>query len=204
MKTKLERVVLVVILAPLAPLGLFLSFWWASFALLPEKWIPVGMLLGLVLGILADAFFLLKLVERAYQLGSVFWLVVLLFYSVGTFGFFMGVPVFNIFLSVPAGFVVGGRLAREPVDGAQFRRGSRQTCLLTTTIFALICAASAFIALASPSTAGDLRGMLGLGFEVTPAMIWGIILLGGAGLLVVNWILTSLTVHFTHRYLSTP
>jgi len=30
-----------------------------------------------------------------------------LFYSVGMFGFFMGVPVFNVILAVPAGVFVG-------------------------------------------------------------------------------------------------
>jgi hypothetical protein len=68
---------------------------------------------------------------------------------------------------------------------------------------ALICVVSAAIALLSPSTASDLRGMLGLGFEVTRAMIWGLILVGGAGLLMVNWVLTGLSVHISYRYLKT-
>jgi hypothetical protein len=202
MKTKLEKFALGVILAPLAPLGLFMGFWWASYALLPEKWIPFGTLLGLLLGILIDTFTLKKLVERAYRLGFVFWLAVLLFYSVGTFGFFMGVPVFNAFLAVPAGFVVGGKLAHEKLDGVRIRRASLRTCILTTALMVLVCAASAFFALMSPSTPSDLRGMLGLDFNVTLAMIWGIILVGGTGLLVVNWLLTSLSVHITYRFLN--
>jgi hypothetical protein len=204
MKTKIERFALGFILAPLAPLALFMGFWWLSYALLPEKWIPYGMLLGLLLGILADAFLLKKLVESAYRLGTVFWLAILLFYSVGTFGVFMGVPVFNAALAVPAGFVVGGKLARKTADWSQVRAAALRMCILTTTVLTCICAASAFIALLSPSTPSDLRGMLGLGFEVTPAMIWGIILVGGAGLLAVNWLLTGLAVRLTHRFLSTP
>ncbi len=157
---------------------------------------------GLALGILADIFILKKLIARAYQLGTVFWLAVLLFYSVGIFGFFMGVPVFNAALAIPAGFVVGGKLAHETVDRVRLRRASLRTCILTTALMALVCAASAFFALISPSTPSDLRGMLGLGFEVTPAMIWGLILVGGAGLLAVNWLLTGLAVRLTHRFLS--
>jgi hypothetical protein len=204
MKTRIERFTLDLILAPLAPLALFMGFWWLSYALLPEKWIPYGILLGLLLGILADAFLLKKLVERAYRLGTVFWLAVLLFYSVGTFGLFMGVPIFNAALAIPAGFVVGGKLAREKVDGVRLRRASLRTCILTTALMALVCAASAFFALMSPSTPSDLRGMLGLGFEVTPVMILALILVGGAGLLAINWLLTGLAVRFTHRFLSTP
>jgi len=43
--------------------------------------------------------------------------------------------------------------------------------------------------------------MFGLGFQVTPAMIWGLILIGGVGLLAINWVLTGLSVHVTHRFL---
>jgi hypothetical protein len=203
MKTKLERFTLGLILAPLAPIAGLLGFWWTSYTLLPERWISFCTLGGFALGVLADAFLLKKLIERAYRLGTGFWLAVLLFYSVGTFGFFMGVPVFNAALAIPAGFVVGGKLAHETADGARVRHASLRTCILTTVLMALVCAASAFFALISPSTPSDLRGMLGLGFEVTPTMIFGLILAGGAGLLAVNWLLTGLTIRLTHRFLST-
>jgi len=204
MKTKIENFALSFILAPLAPIAGLLGFWWTAYTFIPERWISFCALGGLALGILADVFVLKKLVERAYRLGTVFWLAVLLFYSVGTFGFFMGVPIFNTALAVPAGFVIGGKLAHERVDGVRLRRASLRTCILTTTMMALVCAASAFFALMSPSTPSDLRGMFSLGFEVTPVMIWSIILAGGAGLLAVNWLLTGLSVRFMHRFLSTP
>ena len=202
MKTQIEQFALGFILAPLAPIAGLLAFWWASYTLAPEGWIPYLVLSGLALGILADIYILKRLILRAYRLGTVFWLAVLLFYSVGTFGFFMGVPVFNAALAIPAGFVVGGKLAREAVDTVRLRRVSRRACILTTALMALVCAASATVALLSPSTPSDLRGMLGLGFEVTQTMIWGLILIGGAGLLAVNWVLTGLSVHLTHRFLS--
>jgi len=204
MKTKIERLFFTFLLAPPMPLTLFMGFWWLSYTFLPEKWIPYGVLPGLLLGILIDIVFLKKLVERVYELSTVFWLAVLLFYSVGIFGFFMGVPVFNTALAIPAGFVIGGKLAHEMVNGVQLRRTTVRTCILTTMLMALVCATSAFFALMSPSTPSDLRGMLGLNFEVTQAMIWGLILVGGLGLLAVNWLLTALSIHFSHRFLSTP
>ncbi len=202
MKTKIEHFALGLILAPLAPLAGLLGFWWSSYALLPESWIPYCGLSGIALGILADIIFLKRMISRAYRLGTVFWLAVLLFYSVGTFGFFMGVPLFNAALAIPAGFVVGGKLAHEPVDGVRIRRASLRTCILTTALMVLVCAASATVALISPSTPGDLRGMLGLGFEVTRTMIWVLILVGGAGLLAVNWVLTGLSVHIFYRFIN--
>jgi hypothetical protein len=204
MKTKIERFVLGSILAPLAPLALFMGFWWLSYALLPEAWIPFGTVFGLLLGILADVFLLKRLVERAYKLSMVFWVAVFLFYTIGVFGFCMGVPVFNAALAIPAGFVIGGKLAHEMADGPRVRADARRTCILTTVVLAFICAASASLALSSSSTAADLEGMLALPFAISPAMIWGIILVGGAGLLAVNWLLTGLAVRFTHRFLSTP
>jgi hypothetical protein len=33
-------------------------------------------------------------------------------------------------------------------------------------------------------------------------MIWGLILIGGTGLLAANWILTYLSLRLTHRWLS--
>jgi hypothetical protein len=204
MKIKIERFILGLILAPLAPIAGLIGFWFLAYDFLPEKWIPICTICGIAIGILVDVFMLRKIIQRAYQLGNVFWLAVLVFYSVGTFGFFMGVPVLNAALAVPAGFVVGGKLARVMADGSQVRRASLQICTLTTVLMAFVCAASAFFALMSPSTPIDLRGMLGLGFEVTPVMIWGLILVGGAGLLVINWLLTGLVVRMTYRFLSSP
>jgi hypothetical protein len=202
MKTKIEHFILGCILSPMAPIAGLIGFWFLAYDFLPEKWIPICTICGLALGILADVFILKKLIRRAYQLSNGFWLAVLLFYSMGIFGLFMGMPVFNAALAVPAGFFVGAKLAREMADRSQVRRASIQTCVLTTVLMVLICAASAFFALMSPSTPGDLRGMLGLGFEVTPVMVWGLILVGGLGLLVINWALTGLSIRLTHRFLS--
>jgi hypothetical protein len=211
MKTTLERFALGLLIAPLAPIALLMAGWWLAYERLPEAWIPWGTLIGLALGLLADLLFLKQLLERAERLSPAFWAAVLLFYSVGTFGFFMGVPVFNAALAVPAGFVVGGRMAHRAADRAgasppalsrALRAAAFRTCLLTTALLALVCAASAAFALLSPSTPSDLEGMLGLGFHVTPAMLWGLILVGGAGLLAVNWALTALSVRLTYRWLA--
>jgi hypothetical protein len=201
MKTKLERFVLGLLLAPLAPLAGLMSFWGLSYTFLPEEWISIGALTGLFLGLLVDPFLVRNLLVRVHTLSAAFWIAVLLFYSIGMFGFFMGVPIFNAALSIPSGFVVGGRLAHEMADRGKVQATAFRTSLLTTALLSLICAASALIALVSSSTAGDLEGMFGLGFTITPAMIWGIILIGGAGLLVVNWALMAISIRLTYRFL---
>ncbi len=201
MMDKLERIGLGLLLAPVAPLVGLLAGWWGGYTWLPERWIPVAALAGLLLGVAVDAAFLRRWVDAAYRLDPKLWIAIYLFYSMGTFGFFMGVPLFNAVLAVPAGFVVGGRLARRGADDLQLRTAARTTALFTTGVLALICAASAFLALASPSTASDLKGLLGLPFEVTPGMILTLILGGGAALLAVGWGLAVASVRFSFALL---
>jgi hypothetical protein len=161
----------------------------------------VGGLTGLALGILADILLLKKLLDRGHQLTIFFWTVVFLFYSIGIFGFFMGVPVFNALLAVPAGFIVATRLARQKQDRSTISQAARRTAWFTTGVLFFVCAASALIALISISTASDLQGMLGLGFKVTRGMILALILAGGAGLLAANWIMTLVTLRLSYRFI---
>jgi len=199
MKIKLERLALGLILVPVAPLVGLLGCWWTAYALLPETWIPFIAIAGLLIGILLDFFLVKKVLERRPSLP--FWVAVYLFYSIGVFGFFMGVPVINLALAIPAGFVVGSRLAEENANRQQVRNAAQRTAWFTTGVLAFVCAASAFIALTSSSTASDLRGMLGLGFEVTRGMIIGLILVGGSTLLATCWGLSVALVSFTSSFL---
>ena len=199
MKPKLERYARSLILAPVMPLAGLLGGWWSAYALLPERWIPFAMLAGLLAGILADVVLLKGLLDRRFS--WLFWAAVYLFYSIGIFGFFMGVPVFNAALTVPAGFVVGSRLAAENADRQQVLKTARRSAWFTTGVLALVCSASAILALADPYTASGLRGMFGLGFEVTQGMIVGLILVGGAALLAGCWGLTVVMVRGTYRWL---
>jgi hypothetical protein len=201
MKTKLERSIRGLILAPLAPLALLLGGWWLAYFLLPEAWVFLGALFGLLLGLLVDIPLLKKWISRVDATGIAFWTAVFLFYSVGLFGFFMGVPIFNLALALPAGFILGGRLAAQQADEFRLRVACRRTSVFTTTVLAFICAASAAIALADPYTEANLQGMLALPFDVTRGMVIGLIVIGGASLLLFNWWLTTASVRFTYRFL---
>ncbi len=190
MTPKLERLACALILAPLAPLTGLMLGWWAAYSLLPEKWIPLVTLAVFGLGILMDCLWLRKLLDSAHQFHVLTWIAIFLFYSVGLFGFFMGVPVFNALLAIPAGFVAASRLARRKAAVDEVSRHSQRVAWFTTAVLLLVCIASAVLALICPSTPSDLRGMLGLGFEVTWAMVAALIVVGGLGLLVFNWVLT--------------
>jgi hypothetical protein len=202
MKPKLERLAHALILAPMTPLIGFLSGWWGGFTFAPEAWIPPLALAGLLAGLLADVFLLKRLLDS--RLSWPFWSAVFLFYSIGMFGFFMGVPLGNALLAIPAGFVVGARLASEHASRRRLRQTAARAAWCSVGVLALICAASAFFALSSSSTPADLRGLLGLGFEVTQAMLVGLIVVGGAGLLAAGWGLTQASVRLTYRLLQRP
>ena len=202
MKSRLEKIAFAVVIAPLAPIAGLLGFWWTSYVFSPEKWIPFYAIAGFLLGMGADIFILKQFLPRTNKLSLGFWAVVFLFCSVGLFGFFMGVPVFNALLAIPAGFVIGARLASENAERAQVRKLTQAATWFTTGILFLVCIASAFFALISPSTPHDLQGMLGLGFEVTQTMVVGLIVIGGTLLLMFNAALTLGAIRLTHRFLT--
>jgi hypothetical protein len=198
---KLEKLILALILGLIAPILGLLAFWWGSIPLLPEKWVPVAALIGLALGILLDAFFLKRMLRMAYQFNIKLWMAIHLFYSVGVFGMFMGVPVVNALLALLAGFVVGGKLAAENADLPGVRKATNGTAWFTTIIFLLVCVSSATLALLDPSTPANLQGMFGLKFTVTTGMVVDLILVGGSLLLVFNWALTVVAVRFSYTFL---
>jgi hypothetical protein len=197
---KLETVVIGLIFGAIPVITGALAGWWLSIPLVPESLIFAGMLAGLLVGILIDVAFLKGWIQRAYSTSPIVWGGVYLFYSIGLFGFFMGVPVFHVGLALPAGFFVGAYLAHQDARYSQVQRTARRSSIVTTCIMALVCGASATVALIDPYTADNLEGMLGLSFPVTTPMIVGIILVGGGFLLVLQWWLTKKSVEMTYRY----
>jgi len=188
---KLEAPILAFVLGAIPPITGLLAGWWGSLPWNSETWIARCALAGLTIGLLIDVIFLRRCFHRRYALSWIVWLGILVFYSVGMFGFFMGVPVFNVALALPAGLVVGGKLAASDCDPDRGRRIIRRACVITTAVLAVICSASATIALLSPSTASDLEGMLNLGFRVTTVHLTGLIIVGGSALLVLQWLLAE-------------
>ena len=196
----IERAAIGVLFGAVPIIMCFLTGWWISIPFVPESWISLCALAGLLVGLLVDLLFLKTWVRQAYSRKPLVWMLVYVFYSFGMFGFFMGVPVFNIALALPAGFFIGGWLAHNRADFTSMKKVARHSAVFTTSVLALICLASATIALASSSTAFDLQHMLSLSVQVTPAMIMGIILGGGIFILILQWWLTIMSVERAYKY----
>lgn len=196
------RLILVAGLGAFPPLAGLLIGWWGTFPVLPERGVAIAALVGLATGLILDALFLRRAVERVLISPLWMWAALYIFYAVGLFGVFMAVPVPIVLLGIPAGLAFAGRLAAAGATRALVLREARRAASFTTAVLALACSASAALALSDPYTAGNLEGMLRLPFRVTPAMILALILIGGAGLLMVQWILTWAAVRWAHSRLT--
>lgn len=191
-----ERFFIGVLLGAVFPLIGFLAGWWSTSQIFSNTWILAAALGGLALGVNIDLVFLKKWVTAAYEMDLRLWMVIFLFYTICVFGFFMGVPVFNVVLSIPAGLIIGRLLVYQAMSDAAANQLIFKTNLFTTGIMGFICAASAFLALRDPTTADNLEGMLLLPFEVTQGMIISLIVAGGAGLLGLHWWMVKKTIQF--------
>ena len=200
MMQKIENVIIGIIIGAVPIIACFLAGWWISIPLVPESRIFQYALAGFLLGTLIDVIFLRNWVRHAYTMKLWVWMGIYGFYSIGIFGFFMGFPVFQVMLALPAGVFVGRWLTHRNVDPARMRKAAQQTAVFTTSVLGLVCIASASIALQVPSVAFDLQGMLGLPFPATSVMIFGIILSGGTLLLAVGWWLTVESVKRVYQF----
>jgi len=196
---KLERVALYVFLGAVAPIALFLAFWWGSFRYVAEEAIPAVALSGFLAGIVLDVIFLKRWVGQAYKLNLGWLIAIYLFYSIGVFGFFMGVPIFNLAVGIAAGYYIGRRIHQEKLGPQEGARLTRQTAILTVSVLAALSTISAYWALNEASTGANLQGMLHLPFNVTRGMIVSIIVVGGLASLVLQYYFTKKTASWAER-----
>jgi hypothetical protein len=184
--TKFDKVFAVVILGFIIPVIAFCAFWWLSFLLKLDSrlWMIAGLFVGIILCIVLLR--KLKLVDRFYTINYFPLAVLFIAYSIGIFGFFMGVPVFNVIPGILAGVYVGRKvkLLKQPISN--FRSELKKAAIFSALILFLICCCSAWLALADPHTSANLQGMLKLSFEVTNTAIWLLIVIGGASLLLLQ------------------
>ncbi len=176
-----------ILIGIIIPILTLCTFWWGSYLL--DLDIQLWAISGIILGIVIDIIFLSKLLRRFYYLSTISLALLYLFYSIGMFGFFMGVPIFNIVLGIIAGIYIGRRMKVRRQEKEVFQKSLRQTAGFSFVVLLIICLSSAFIAITDPYTGVNLQGMLNLSFEVTKPNILGVIIIGGALLLFIQNVL---------------
>ena len=93
----------------------------------------------------------------------------------------MGFPAFNIILGLIAGYYFGKRISFMKMKSEMQPQIINKVSLFAGLIMALFCTSTGIIALSDEYTGNAVKGILGLGFEVTKAMILVIVIVGGVG-----------------------
>jgi len=191
-----ERLFLLLLVGLLPIIVFFLLGWWGSLAITTEENVKYFAIGGLVLGLLIDIFFLRRWVRKAYSLPVGWFVVFYLFYSVCMFGFFMGMPLLNLFMGLIGGYYVGLCLRYANKEKAEVEQAARRTALFAAGVMALVCLASWVIAYREPTIAANIQGMLKLEQALSRERILTYSAFGGLGLVVVEYFITRWMVKF--------
>lgn len=193
---KLESIFLGVFIGLMIILTTFCLGWWVGFGIykalkLSEVIIEVGMISGIIVGIIINTMYLKQWINNNYHLGTYIWIIAYLVLSIGTIGFFMGVPIFNIFPCVLAGIFIGRKSKYIKANEEKFKVSLKNVNKLNMITLTIICIFSATLALIDSHTEANLQGMLHIkSFQITKIHIIGIILFGGTGLINIQHFLT--------------
>lgn len=158
-----------------------------------------GAVVGAALGIVVDLLVLGPLTRRLFSLKFIPLAFFYLLYCVFMYGFFMGVPVPIVCMGLAAGWYTGRRSHAEGIELPAFRKALRRTQIWCALVLFFACVASSYIALSDPYTAGNLEGLLSLSSTPTQGMIWGIILIGGTVLLLIQALFVRLAARLFYR-----
>ncbi len=184
-----DKIIGAIILDFLVLTIMFCLGWWSTYLL--KLNIYYGIISGLVLGTIINIVFTAKIIENLFKIDYIIPAIAYLLYSFLILGFFMGVPLFNIFLAVILGWYIGRRMKVNDKNKEQFNLVLKNSNIFGLTTLFVICCISAVIALNDSYTGDNIQHMLKLGFEVTDTIIWSIILIGGSLLLVIQYWLTK-------------
>ena len=191
-----EKVFLLLVFGGVAPIGFLLCGWWGAYLYAPESLISCFALGGLAFGLLLDGFFLRRWLQMAYRFHPIILVAIYLFYSVGMFGFFMGVPVIYMILGPLAGFYTGMRIRiiNPPYRKAIIHRVS----LFTAFVLAVACLAAILLASGEPTLSANIHGlvldMTGLNINLDNRTILVFSSIAGIGLVIAEYYLTRLVI----------
>lgn len=164
-----------------------------------ENRLVIYLTIGLIIGLIIDLKFLKSWILHRFDLPL--WCIagIYIFYNICVYGFFMGFPVFNVLLGLIAGYYFGNRICFNKIQPEMRSKLINQVSLFTGLIMTLICLSSGVIGFTDEFIGENIRGMLGLNFEITKTMVFTIIFVGGFGLIISQYFITRLTIIKTIR-----
>jgi hypothetical protein len=171
------------------PLLFFLLAWFGSVGRVAENRIFIIALAGLIWGVLLNYLVLKRILAHLYSLPLWVMVIVYLFYSICVYGFFMGFPLFNLLLGIPAGLYMSQRVKEESTD--RKKKTNNLTSFYTSFIMLFLCFMTAFLVLREKTFRSELKSMLNLTFVVTRPLLLGLIIIGSIVLIICQYFLTS-------------
>ena len=196
---KVETILLGTIFGGVFPILCFLIGWWGSIPFVSESTIKYYALGGLLVGIVIDILYLGRWLVNAYRLNLVWMAVIYLFYSIGIYGFFMGVPVFNFLMGLFAGYYMGLRTLEEQRAPAEAEQIFKRTGLFASSIMAIACCASIWLAATDATTAANINGMFALKQPLSQEVILTLSGIGGIVLVVLEFFITRAMARRAYR-----
>lgn len=174
-------------------LGLLLVTLWFLFDKSESRPL-IYLAIGLLTGILIDLKFLKNWINRRFNLPI--WIItsIYLVYNIFVYGFFMGLPVFNAFLGMLAGYYFGNRICFNKVESEKHSKQINRVSMFAGLVMTFVCISSGFLAIYDNGAAGMIQNVLGLRFEITRSMLWEIVLIGGLILILTTILLTRITM----------
>jgi hypothetical protein len=197
---KTDRIFFNFLFGMVLPLLGFEGAVWIAFVCGPnETVIKTAALLGFSVGIVCSLMIWFIFKPDVFKLPVPVLILIYLFYNICILGFFMGVPVFNLVAGALAGYYWSKRILTHN-ELNNIRKDVRRISLFTSSVTAIVCLASAIVALLSKSTPADLKGMFHLRFDVTKPMLISLIVFGGMLLVALQYYLTMFIMNKTLKF----
>jgi hypothetical protein len=147
---------------------------------------------SLLPGLLIDVAFLKRWVKNTYTMSTKAIGAVYVFYSVCALGFFMGIPIGNIFLGILAGIYSARRFLLTSDSRSDAGDYFKRTAIFTAAVMVLICVLLALWAIAGRIPTAKFETSF-ISFTFTVPIFCTIVFAGGAFLVLLQYWLTVTT-----------
>ena len=156
---------------------------------------------SLLPGLFIDILFLKRWVRNAYTMSTKAISAVYIFYSVCAIGFFMGIPIGNIFLGILAGVYAAMKMHFTMADEERRNQYFKRTAKFAAAVMVLICCLITLWAIAGEMISYRFETPF-LSFTFTIPIFWAIVLAGGTFLVLLQYSLTRISTNITYKRLN--
>lgn len=195
---KVESLILGIFFGLVAPAAFFIATVLFAAIFFGTKALGPWELWSLLPGLLIDVVFLRRWVKNAYTMSPKAIGAVYVFYSVCALGFFMGIPVGNIFLGILAGIYSARRFSLAHDSRLNAGDYFKRTAIFSAVVMVLICALLALWAAAGRMASYRFETPF-LSFTFTIPIFVAVVLAGGTFLVLLQYGATLTAAKFASK-----